>query len=174
MAMRSERTKKPVLARLLAGIDASGGPDACHPWRRCLNEHGYGVINIGNNTTRLAHRHLWELTHDVKLIREQTICHRCDNPICCNLAHLFIGTQADNVADMRAKNRESYSGLLGVNGENKRGVDHGMAKLTARLVREIRKIGATRSITQREIAAKYGISQSVVSEIISRRAWSHI
>lgn len=172
--MRSERTRKPVIERLFAGIDTSPGPDACHPWRRCLNEHGYGVINIGNNTTRLAHRHLWELTHSVTLNRSQTVCHRCDNPICCNLRHLFLGTQADNLVDMRSKGREDHRGLLGSNGTSKRGTSHGMAKLTNATVLKIRELAATKSATQREIAVRYGVSQSVVSEIISRRAWAHI
>lgn len=69
---------------------------------------GYGIFNAGtgraNRRTVYAHRFAWEITNGpipVGLLA----CHHCDNPPCCNPAHLFLGTHADNNADMNAKGR---------------------------------------------------------------------
>lgn len=79
----------------------------CWVWTSAsLNAHGYGVIGLGDGRgTSVAHRVSYELAHGVALTREQKILHRCDNPPCVRPDHLFEGTQADNMADMRAKGR---------------------------------------------------------------------
>ncbi|MDE2468782.1 MAG: HNH endonuclease, partial [Bradyrhizobium sp.] len=52
----------------------------------------------------LVHRVAWELAHGAIPVGK-VICHRCDNPVCVNVGHLFIGTQQDNVRDAWAKGR---------------------------------------------------------------------
>jgi hypothetical protein len=165
------RIKRPLLERILEAIDTTGGHNACHEWTKARNEHGYGVVAIGNGRTRLAHRKLWELTNDVELTRQQKVCHSCDNPPCCNLIHLFVGTQADNIADMAAKGRASYIGLLD---RNNQGTNHGMSKMDDDMVREIRRLYATKTTTQRALAKRFGISQGTASEIIRGVLWPHV
>lgn len=76
----------------------------CHEFNGCRNEHGYGAMRGGDGRTVLAHRLAWELANG-PVPEDMCVCHRCDNPPCCNLDHLFLGTHADNMRDRDAKGR---------------------------------------------------------------------
>ena len=108
------------IARLDAGfwdrMDRSGGPTACWPWRGAIQTRskqghgGYGWFSRGGKV-RYAHRHALELTIGRVLEPGEVAMHSCDNPPCCNPAHLRAGTQGDNLRDMAAKGR--HVGTLG-------------------------------------------------------------
>ncbi len=100
------RLRSWVLAdRFWEKVSRTGGPDACWPymWRR--NKRNYGMFPIGEKGKHPAHRIAWEITHGKIGDPSIFVCHRCDNPPCCNPAHLFLGTAAVNNADMWAKGR---------------------------------------------------------------------
>src|SRR3954470_14285142 len=89
-------------------VDRSAGPDGCWPWTGPVNEHGYGSTSVGSRTDgsrrmAKAHRIAWALTYGDP--GDLDVLHTCDNPPCCNPACLFLGTQADNLKDMRQKGR---------------------------------------------------------------------
>jgi len=70
----------------------------------------YGSIRLVGKTLR-AHRIAWELVNG-KIPRGEgyhgiCVLHRCDNPLCVNPQHLFLGTQKKNIHDMRYKNRQN-------------------------------------------------------------------
>lgn len=90
-------------ARFLAKIDTSGGEDACHPWTGCLVV-GYGWTTIGKKGMG-SHRRIWEIHHG-PITGGLYVLHQCDNRPCCNIRHLFLGTQKDNDTDKRQKGRE--------------------------------------------------------------------
>jgi HNH endonuclease len=80
-------------------------PSGCIEWTGCLTADGYGAITVNGRGTR-THRVNWELTNG-PIPPDMFVCHHCDNPPCCNVDHLFLGTHADNMADMRAKGRQA-------------------------------------------------------------------
>lgn len=86
------------------------------------------------------------------------VCHTCDNRPCVNPFHLFLGTIADNHADMVAKGRQA------------RGVSHGRAILTEDDVRAI----VVDPRAQKIIAAEYGVHGSTISLIKTRKKWQHL
>lgn len=153
-----------------------GAPTACWSWTAGRLKRGYGRFRTPDGLM-LAHRVAWELTHG-PVPAGLCVLHRCDNPPCCNPAHLFLGTKTDNNADRTAKGRGgSASG--DANGARTcpervaRGERHGLAKLTASAVRKIRarvRAGAT----QTETAALFGVTQSTISLVVLRRAWRHV
>ncbi|WP_051531721.1 HNH endonuclease [Sphingomonas sp. URHD0057] len=81
-----------------------GGEDECWPFIGSRTV-GYGYFYWGSSFGVRAHRVAYSLTHNIELRRDDVILHRCDNPPCCNPAHLTLGTHADNVADKVAKGR---------------------------------------------------------------------
>jgi hypothetical protein len=143
-----------------------GEPDACWEWQRYCNEAGYGEIRTKDNRLLRAHRLAYELTYG-PIPEGLFICHHCDNPPCCNPAHLFPGTSQDNVADMWSKGREPHN-----NGA--KGTANVGAKLSDNDVRMIRQRYATGSVLQKILAQEYGITIAQISRIIRRATWQHI
>lgn len=78
-----------------------GPPDECWPWTGRRGGRGYGRVGSCG-----AHRLAWELTNGA-IPAGLWVLHRCDNPPCVNPSHLWLGTHADNMADMRAKGRSA-------------------------------------------------------------------
>lgn len=120
----------------------------------------------GKLTNNLAHRVAFALASGSPVPNDLCVLHRCDNPPCCNPKHLFLGDRNDNYIDMVAKGRRRSV--------NHRGSKHGMAKLTEAQVIELRADYAAKKATQMQLAAKYRISQTSVSDIILRRKWNHV
>lgn len=103
-----------------------------------------------------AHRVAWRLFRG-PIPEGLLVLHHCDNPKCCNPIHLFLGTQADNMADKCAKGRQA------------KGSKHGRAKLTEGEVAEIRV--NEHGLHQYELAEIYGVSQQLISFIMNNKLW---
>jgi hypothetical protein len=84
------------------------------------------------------------------------VCHKCDNRKCCNPAHLFLGTQLDNIRDARSKNRLTI------------GETHPNSKLTSATVEKIRSEYSTGNFLQKELAARYRIPKTTLRQIVRR------
>ena len=97
------------IARFNAKVDRSGGPDACWPWTAGRFGTGYGAFKVRGRNHH-AHRIAYELAHDEPIPSDPDapkvfVCHACDNPPCCNPAHLWLGTTTDNMRDASTKGR---------------------------------------------------------------------
>ncbi len=132
------------------------GPDECWPWKRSRNPDGYGKFSVKYQDVR-AHRMAYELTNG-PLPPRTMVRHSCDNPPCCNPAHLLPGTSRDNIDDMVSRRRQA------------RGSRSAHAKLTDDAVADIRE-SLGRGETQVSIAARHGVTQANVSIIKLGRGW---
>lgn len=132
----------------------------CWEWTRYIAKWGYGVIGI-DHKAQLAHR----VSYSVFKGDPTGMCvlHTCDNPKCINPDHLFLGTNADNVRDKVAKNRQSKVGEYP-------GEKHHGAKLTNEDVLFIRES----QLSQKQLAVKFNTTQPNISLIQSRVRWAHI
>ena len=139
----------------------------CWRWTGKASPQGYGRLRVGDHRSRLvmAHRASWEI-HIGPVPDGLLVCHHCDNPPCTNPSHLFLGTDADNCADMWAKGRANHNNPA-------RGEHAGGSKLTEQdvlTIRDLSKLGEPQS----KIGARYGVAQSTVSKIVLGYRWSHI
>lgn len=137
-------------------------PDECWEWQGGKTPDGYGSAGHKNKSV-LAHRLAWELTNG-PIPEGMEVCHKCDNPPCCNPDHLFLGTHADNIRDMFAKGRNNP----------RRGAANSNAKLTESQVKEIRSRYANKDGNTYELAQEYGVSQVTISALIRRKTWGHV
>lgn len=154
---RYAAVRRPHAERFWAHVDRSGGPDACWPWMGGTTRGGYGIFERaeGDRSQTTAHRVAWFLKHGAYPVEQ--VCHDCpggDNPVCTNDRHLFLGTQAENIADRDRKGRGGHV-------------------LTAAQVDAIRAIGDARPRpTQQTVAARFGCDQTTISRIWSGTGWA--
>lgn len=143
--------------RFMAKVDQSAD---CWIWTARKTPQGYGRFSLhGDN--KLAHRVAFELFKGP--IGGLHVLHRCDNPSCVNPGHLFLGTNADNVADKISKGREPSH----VGERNNR------SKLKETDVLAIRE-DAGNGVSQYLLAKRYSVTQTQISSIVRRKAWRHI
>ena len=147
--------------RFWAKVDRSGGPDACWPWLAYRLPSGHGLVSRGlgrGGGMTPAPRVAWALTNG-PIPDGMFACHHCDNPPCCNPSHLFLGTQADNLADMRAKGRG-------------KGAPRGHAHPKSRLTEEQARYALTSTESARGLARRFGVSDTSIRYIRQRRNWA--
>lgn len=162
-AAAASRPVRPLADRFWEKVDRRGEDD-CWPWGGKTTTAGYGQISRGRNADGLvyAHRLSYEMAKgpipDGLVIR-----HRCDNRVCVNPRHLDVGTYADNSRDCVERGRTAKH----------QGEAHPQAKVTEADVLEIRRLVSS-GVSQGAVAARFGMSQQGVSNIVTRRNWSHL
>lgn len=133
---------------------------------------GYGRVAVGGKQLR-AHRHAWMLHHGA-IPAGMCVLHKCDNPACINIDHLFLGTQTDNMADKVAKGRQSkgkqHSELT--KGKVPSGSKNHAARLTEDQVSQIRALAPTH--TQRALAQQFGVGQATIWYVLKGITWKDV
>lgn len=147
---------------------AAGDAAACWEWQGARHRAGHGYVWVPRSVPRLggrvhyAHRIAYELANG-PIEPGQSICHTCDNPACCNPAHLYAGTQTDNMRDMIERDRRDHA----------RGSRIPHAALTDDLVREIRRrfrAGERIASIVRDMPASF----TTVSAAAHGKSWTHV
>ncbi len=152
-----------VAERFYAKVSKTPTETGCLEWTAFCTK-GYGQFGVKHDTLVLAHRFAWELVNG-PIPDGLFVCHACDNPSCCNVDHLFLGTPADNTHDMIAKGRDVRP--------SRPGELSGMSKLTDAQVKEIRS-PKYEDWYETDIAAIFGVSNTAISGILKRRTWRHL
>jgi|SaaInlStandDraft_3_1057020.scaffolds.fasta_scaffold20112_2 hypothetical protein len=139
--------------------------DGCQVYTGHTNKrNGYGAFSLwvrGADRSQVFLAHRVAAAHALGLAApsDGIVMHSCDNPACCNPAHLSLGTQAENLADMRTKKRHAHG-------------ETSYAKLTAAQVREILSVG--KSVPARVLAARFGVKPRQIHRILRGERWRHI
>lgn len=156
--------------RFWSKVDKTVDESSCWEWQGAKDHRGYGRFHVGKsrNASMLAHRISYGLETG---LQPEAVCHRCDNPSCCNPVHLFGGTKADNNRDMVSKGRHA-SKTRKVN--YVKGNQHPAAKLTEEMIPLIKKEYASGEYSQRKLAEKYGVSQRTIVTVIHEVGWKHV
>lgn len=146
----------------------------CRLWTASANERGYGLVKAWGRT-RLAHRVAWVMERG-PIPKGLQICHRCDTPSCVNVQHFFLGTQAENLADMIRKGRSATGDRSSARRHPEalsRGERHKWAKLTEEQVKEIRRDYVWRSPTNglKALGRRYDVDHKTIWFIVARKTW---
>lgn len=141
--------------------------NGCIEWQGCRTQDGYGEFMARPKKWR-AHRLAWTMANgDVPM--GMCVCHRCDNPACVNVEHLFIGTHSENMMDCASKGRripgkEFIRAAL----RDKRGAANPRAKLTPQAIDQIRMS----ELPVSSLAVLHGVSKASIYNAKSGRTWS--
>ena len=162
----------------------------CWEWQGHRTPKGYGRTDVQGRKEG-THRWAYALYNCVEIPTGMQVCHSCDNPPCCNPAHLRLGTQGDNIRDAAAKSRLLTGDANGArrhperlargdaNGSRKhpesrkRGSEQKNARVSEAdipAIRSRRKAGETLSA----IAKTYGVSLQTIWRISKGESWKHI
>lgn len=135
--------------------------NACWAWTgaRYAAKHGYGCINI-NGRRFLAHRLSLTLKLGRPIADGLFACHTCDVKLCVNPDHLYEGTHAQNMRDVRERSRAAY------------GERSGRRRLSEAEIVEIIERCRSGAVTQRRLATEYGVSQSQIQRIATGQNWA--
>jgi len=152
---------KPIAAKLWSRVK-KGGTNECWPWTG-RTTRGYGRIQTGGRgtPTTAAHRLAFTLSC-YQAIEGLEVCHSCDNPSCCNPAHLFPGTRLENQRDMASKGRAA------------RGSRHPNAKLSEGVIIDLRRKWESGGFSMRELAKAFGVSTQMIWMILTKQSWKHL
>jgi hypothetical protein len=168
IAKRQPPTLDSLRARTVEVLhDPELGP--CWEWQGAHHKRGYGLTTLavthGKRQKWYVHRLVWTFVHG-EIPEGLNVLHRCDNPPCCNPAHLFLGTLAENCADRHAK------------GRTHKGETASLHRLTEAQVREIRQIAAAGvqgfAVSRSAIGRRYGVARATIDDVVNRVTWKHV
>jgi len=156
--------QKPRHERFYERVDKS---DDCWIWTGVINHKrgGYGHFYDDDTRLRRAHRVAWEMEHGL-ITEADVVMHTCDTPACVRLDHLRLGTQVENLTDMRWKGRGAVP-------LPEHGADRYNAKLDEEKVRGLRRAKAEgRSIA--DLARQMGVSATCAKMAANGKSWRHV
>src|SRR5258707_1042914 len=139
------------------------GPEECWPWTDSIvnSRRDYGRVGFKGRYW-LTHRLIWTLVNG-PIPAGACVYHTCDNPPCCNQAHLWLGTNADNVADKMRKERHRVPV----------GERHPNARIPTRQA-ALSRMYATRGLAASAMGHALGVSTHLIQRIVRGETWQHV
>lgn len=148
--------------RFWSKVRISSAADTCWNWQAGLRNRGYGDFYAAGGHLTASRVAYWLATG--KDPADMQVCHTCDNPRCCNPAHLFLGTNLDNSRDADRKGRLRV----------RFGTAHYCAKLTEADVVECRRAYAAGECSRHGLARRHGVTPRVMANALHRKTWKHV
>jgi hypothetical protein len=143
-------------------VDKNNSPIGCWNWIGAKSDGGYGKMRRGAKF-EYAHRISFKIMYGDMINEKPCVCHKCDNRLCVNPLHLFLGTMKDNNDDKINKNRQSK--LKGEKNPN--------SLLNEIQVKEIR-LKLMQGFSNKELALIYSINNRTISAIKHRKIWDSV
>lgn len=140
------------IERFWNNVDQESGD--CWNWKLSTDKDGYGKVNI-KHKAYISHRLAYEFSN-LESPGDMQVLHSCDNPLCCNPSHLFLGTRQDNMRDMLKKGRN-----------NKIYYPRKLNKETADKIRSDYEGGKSK----RALAKIYGVCCQTIRSVVKREYW---
>lgn len=160
IATKASHSRKTPEQRFWKYVEKKGS-DECWNWVGSKNKKEYGLlyVQIGvKGKMVLSHRFSYKL-HKGKIPEGVLVCHSCDNPACVNPAHLWIGTNRENLQDRNKKGRVAS------------GEKNGRAKLTFEKVAKIREMYAEGEYTHKKLGEIFRVSQASIFYVVHNKKW---
>lgn len=147
------------------------GENECWPWLKGKTAAGYGAFycDLGEGRRQYGAHVLVVYLRDGVITKRGTgrvVRHTCDNPICCNPAHLLLGTTAENARDMVLRNRNHQN--------HARGEGLPFARLTEEQIAAIRREYAPYRNGYRKLARQYGVGKTTIEWVVTGKTWRHV
>lgn len=152
---------KPLKQKFWEKVERGAESD-CWNWNGSTNKEGYGTFHTNGPTRKLARAHRFSYEIHNEPPGEQCVLHHCDNTLCVNPDHLYLGDRTQNALDRAER------------GRNSPGETNGMARLTEDIVREIRQFHESNKVTYQKLADRFGISVTLAFNIVKGHRWGHV
>lgn len=136
----------------------------CILWLGNVNEQGYGRISSRGNWF-LAHRIAFEIATGAEVPSGLGVCHKCDTPLCINPAHMFVGTQRENMLDATRKGRMASGDRAGSRTHRHKWMRGGEACHSAKLTQHDVDLIIASSLPHRTLAAQFNVTHSCIYHI---------
>jgi len=135
----------------------------CWIYQGGTNQDGYAAFQV--KVSLKGHKISYIYYHN-KIVppKGMCVCHNCDNPICVNPNHLFLGTHQDNMDDRSRKGRT----------HRHIGETNGRAKLVEQEVIDIRKLYDSKKFSVMDLSKMYGLGWTAMDHLVKRKTWKHI
>ncbi len=138
------------------------GNNSCWEWIGCKDIKGYGRVKYHRKVVA-AHRIAYKLFFG-SIPSNMQVLHKCDNRVCCNPSHLYLGTNSDNVRDKVARNRQYRpAGLL-----------NNHVKLSISNISEIRELYKIGKHSYRALAKRFNVTEPNIGYIVRRETWKFV
>lgn len=135
--------------------------EGCWGWKGRVDKANYGIMTCNSNIGPTRAPRASYIIHKGPIAEGLMVCHSCDNPICTNPDHLWLGTSRDNDNDRVFKGRQA------------KGSKNGSSKLCEEKVKEIKQM-LKDGFKNVFISEKYGVSRDTISNIKNGKSWTHV